>query len=264
MFLLVAHCCSPLFSLLTWISEPVPAPPWPRAGALGWGCGTCLSVEWKGKSPICTGQGKQRQRSQPRRAAALPRAGLGMFVTEWKIPVSACCQEPPTFVTHQRPQINSILIPNPLWLPHSRGLSTGVRLWGRVSPAPVLPQPLEASVTFSLWGLEAAPHELALQERLPPRGLCPASPVLPGSSSISLASFFPHLCISLVSCCLPPASPLSLFQMLPSSSSLNTSHFLSDTLLLLYLSAFALSLLLSSTSRLRRRGGDDGLGAGVL
>ena len=79
-----------------------------------------------------------------------------------------------------------------------------------------------------------------------------------------LASFFPHLCVSLVSCCLPPASPLSLFQMLPPSSSLNASPFLSDTLLLLYLSVFALSLLLSSTSRLWRRGGDDGLGAGVL
>lgn len=95
--LLVAHCCSPFFSLLTWISGPVPAPPWPRAGALGWGCDTCLSVDWKGKSSICTGQGKQRQCSQPRRAAALSQAGLGMFVTEWKIPASASCQEPTHF-----------------------------------------------------------------------------------------------------------------------------------------------------------------------
>lgn len=112
--------------------------------------------------------------------------------------------------------------------------------------------------------LEAAPHELALQERLPPRGLRPASPVLPASSSVSLASFFPHLCVSLVSRCLPPASPTSLFLMLPPSSSLNASPLLSDTLLPLYLSGFALSLLLSLTSRLRWGGGDDGLCAGVL
>lgn len=52
--------------------------------------------------------------------------------------------------------------------------------------------------------------------------------------------------------------------MLPPSSSLNASPLLSDTLLLLYLSGFALSLLLSLTSRLRWGGGDDGLCAGVL
>lgn len=99
---------------------------------------------WTGRGRAPSVQGRASRGSVPSPEGRQPflRLVLGCLSQSGKSQCLPAARNPPTFVTHQRPQVSSILIPCPLWLPHSGGLSTGVRLEGKRFSSPSAPPAL--------------------------------------------------------------------------------------------------------------------------
>ena len=110
-----------------------------------WACAcTSLAQSWctgvgVWQLPVCGLEGEephlyragQAQAAFPAQKGGSPSPGVpGCLSQSGKSQCLPGARSPPLLVTHQRPEVNSILTPSPPWLLQSGGLSIGVRLGG--------------------------------------------------------------------------------------------------------------------------------------